>query len=556
MKSIRFLAAIFLILAMAGPSCQKFNLNTDDLDIKLDLNVIKTNIMVQFIDAATGEPVGFNDGKKVEVSIFGPDSQWVVDNSGKRMQKMYSAAGYLTCGLDPYNAKPTPNDPVSLILVADVDGYVSTSMPITLRSEGSHDFVVNMVDLAFPPDGVVVTARDNSGSTVGGKLVKDMDMSTDNSDVNMKIPAGTEIRDAQGNLLDGKLKTTIVHFNPVRDSALRCFPGGLNVDVNKEGGERENGAFFSAGFVAIDIKDESGRKAAKFGGGKLDLNLAIDDKVKNPETGQSVKAGDKVPLWSYDERNGKWTFEKTTEIHQTPAGLRAEAQLEHLSYWNLDWFETSCDFIEIFFTTADASKSGETGWGYGLYFTATLTGSDEFRTDGYFSGYPELTGTQTILNTEALQSVPRNRQITLTFHAQEGTTPLWNIPEPITYDFCSSTPVEVPLTPNNSATGGGGDQTLTITFNIDIYCTDVGASASIPDGILLRYRLKGSSSWGTCTASGGTFTVAGLQQNKIYEVQALYNQEWVPTPGFEYFVEPSSVTVLTKNIRFEIDCGV
>jgi hypothetical protein len=50
-------------------------------------------------------------------------------------------------------------------------------------------------------------------------------------------------------------------------------------------------------------------------------------------------------------------------------------------------------------------------------------------------------------------------------------------------------------------------------------------------------------------------TIAGLQQNKLYEVQALYNNVWVPDPAFEYLVETSAQTEVSKNLRFEINCG-
>jgi len=507
------------------------------------------------VDPATGELIGFNDGKQVQINVFGPDSQWVVNTSGEYRNEFLTSSGYMTAGLDPYHAKPTPNDPVQLTLVAQLDGYLSTSMSLTLVGEGSHDYVINMVNMEAPPEGVSVAQFGDIGSSTSGKIDENIEISTQDNEVSVKLNEGTDIRDEAGKPLQGKLAMSIAYFNPTKSEALSSFPGGLSVEVNKEDNSNSKGAFFSAGFVAIDITDEGGKQASKFSGGTMDIDLAIDEDIKNPESGQSVRAGDLVPLWSYDDKTGKWAFEKTVEIKQTPSGLRTNAQMQHLSYWNLDWFESACDYIEIFFTTTDATKAGQNGWGYGLLFVATLTGSEEFRSEGYFSGYPELAGNRTTLNTEILQSVPLGQQVTLTFYNQEGTTPLWNLPDPITYDFCASTPVEVPLTPNPNATGGSGSSTLTIQFTVEIYCTDQGASASIPDGILLRYRLKGSSTWGTVTANGGTVTIAGLQQNKLYEVQALYDNEWVPDPAFEYLVETSTQTEVSKNLRFELVCG-
>jgi len=553
MKKLKILFAFATILAFAGPSCDKFSLNPDDLDITLDMSIIKTTITVQFLDAASGELVGFDDGKQVLINVFGPDSQWVVNTTGNRRNQFLSAAGYMTAGFDPYNAKPTPNDPVELTLVANLDGYVPTSLPISLISEGSHDFVVNMVNVEAPPEGVSVDRLADVGSTSDGRVNENIEINTAGNEVNIKLNEGTEIRDEAGQPLQGKLDVSVAYFNPTKAQALSCFPGGLSVQVSNESGTKESGAFFSAGFVAVDITDENGKQASTFGGGNMEMDLAVDGKIINYETGEPVQAGDRVPIWSYDDKTGEWAFEKYTYLTLAPDGLRATAHMQHLSYWNLDWLNVACAMVELYFTTQDPALAQQ--WAYNLWFKAILSASEENRTQGYFSGFPELTGTRTDLNTEVLQGVPLYREVIVSFYDQPGTTPLWNLPGPVTINISGNTAIEVPLTPNPNATGSGGTQTLTITFNVTIFCTDQGASAVIPDGTLLRYRKKGETTWGTITATGGTVTIAGLQQNQMYEVQALYDGEWVPTPVYEYFVESSSSTVLTKDLHFEIVCG-
>jgi len=555
MKNIRFIAAFTLIVLMAGPSCQKFNLNTDDLDMKINLDVIKTSITIQFRDANTDELVGMENGQQVAISIFGPDSQWVVNTSGERKAYYFSAAGFAKVGLDPYNAKPTPADPVKFTVVAELGGFLATSLPVNLMAEGTHDFVIKMVQIASPPDGVDISVKDNVTTASNGRLSNDLIVTTDNSDVKVTLPSGTEMTDINGNKLQGDLDVVVAHFNPTEEEALSAFPGGLDVDVTTQSGSQANGVFVSAGFVAIEITDASGRKASNFTNGQLNLNAPIDPGVINPETGLPVQAGDQIPLWSYNTKTGQWAYETTVTSFATPSGLRTEAQLSHLSYWNLDWLEAACAFVELFFTSSDQTKTGEGGWGYGIYFYATLAGSNQFRTDGYFSGYPEPTGTRTENNTEVLQSVPLNRQVTITFYYPDGTTPLWNLPAPITYDLCASSPIEIPLTPNPDATGGGGNQTLTISFDITIECIDNPGIAVTPNDVLLRYRQKGSSSWSFVTASLGKFIVAGLIPGKVYEVQALYNNDWTPAPPFEYTVEPSTETQVSKSITFQVECG-
>lgn len=554
MRPIRILSALILILAMAGSSCDKFNLNTDDLDITLDMSVIKTFVNLQFKDAATGDLIGFDDYRQVEVTVFGPDSQWVVNTSGYRTNQFFSTAGFMTAGLDPYNAIPSAENPVELTFVARLEGFLPTSIPIRLIYEGDHDFIINMVYLEAPPSGVLVERHEDVGNSSGGTLNEEINLITSKNEVSLRLPEGTEIRDKLGNPLQGKLDVSVAYFNPTKSDALACFPGGLSVEVNSQDGDKAEGAFFSAGFVAIDLTDESGKEAATFTGKNLELDMAIDEGIINYETGEPVKAGDMVPIWSYNEETGDWTFEKYTYITASPTGLRATANMPHLSYWNFDWFTTACAMLELYFTTQDPDKAEQ--WGYNLMMNAVISSMEnDFQMRGLSSGFPAISGAKTATNTEVFQGVPLYREITITFENQTGTTPLWLAPAPVTFTLTGNSMIEVPLTPNPDATGTGGSQTQTITFNVTIYCTDQGINALIPNGTILRYRIVGTAEWSTVTATGGTVVVAGLQPGKMYETQALYNGQWEPSPAYTYWVEQSAETILTRNLRFEIVCG-
>lgn len=59
---------------------------------------------------------------------------------------------------------------------------------------------------------------------------------------------------------------------------------------------------------------------------------------------QKVKAGDSYPVWSFDEITGKWVFEANGTVRdKTPASasnFEVVFQSTHLSYWNLDYFES------------------------------------------------------------------------------------------------------------------------------------------------------------------------------------------------------------------------
>ena len=56
--------------------------------------------------------------------------------------------------------------------------------------------------------------------------------------------------------------------------------------------------------------------------------------------GNVVAIGDEVPIWSYDEDTGKWSYEKVgivQDLDLSDGLYDVVYSLNHLSYWNLDW---------------------------------------------------------------------------------------------------------------------------------------------------------------------------------------------------------------------------
>ncbi len=80
----------------------------------------------------------------------------------------------------------------------------------------------------------------------------------------------------------------------------------------------------------------------------VSVQIGIKPNTNNPITGTTVRAGDVIPLWSYDENNGNWKFEGNYTVN-SKIGLGGNQELfikkddvTHLSWYNLDWFFNSC----------------------------------------------------------------------------------------------------------------------------------------------------------------------------------------------------------------------
>ncbi|MDP3462239.1 MAG: hypothetical protein Q8S18_05550 [Bacteroidales bacterium] len=337
------LSILLMVTIFTGLSCKKLKDVTDGAKLIVDFNIIETSIDVKLYDAKTGQLIGFDDDKSVTITITGSDKNGVLDATGLQPanNQYLSQKGILGLALNP-NSEYTPSSmrTVSFNIVARLEGYLTTSQHVSLSATGKNFVRINMVALDNPPDGVTVLNESGLGNVFNGQLEESVVVTTPGNMAELTIPAGITMKDADGIALSGPLDILLVHFDNTVDEAMSAFPGGLMTNVNLMDGSTADGMFFSAGFVAIEIRDGSGRQAKTFENGTLGLISVVGDNTFNPEAQRNVAAGDVIPLWSYDEETGMWTEEDELIIESNEGSFQISAQLSHLSYFNFDWFWT------------------------------------------------------------------------------------------------------------------------------------------------------------------------------------------------------------------------
>ena len=544
MKNLKYFILTIAMIGLVGPGCQEFKFDANDLELGIDLDIVKTNFAISFIDATTERLIGEESDLTVLVSIHGQDADHVMDPSGILGKEYNSAGGSLSISVDPYNVVPSEDDPVKFTLVAELEGYLPTSQSIQAFTEGTFDYEIQLMEIVNPPEGVEVKQVENAGEVEEGEIKEDIEVKTEGDEVVIKVEQGTEIKDAEGNPLEGQLDVTLVHFSPTEEEAIESFPGGLTVSVESESGEQEDGNFITAGFVAIEITDENGNKAANFEQGELELDIEIDPEVVNPDTGETVQPGDQVPLWSYNEENGEWTFEDVVTVRATPEGkLRTTTQIHHLSWYNLDWFGFgACSSSRrLVFRSTEIGAIGRAA-AFDIYMYRQVS-------SGYIF-YKKITFRGVASGTYPTQW---NQYLRLAW------VPPWNFKSVIIpYDYCGNPLFQQPA-----------DQYLNLCewqdYHIDITpiplkdvfvevyinCSDTGIRTKPSQSIYSRYRAKGSNCWNYRWVHNGEITITGVQENTTYELQAYYQNRWQPSAPYEKYIGTET------NVVFEpvIICG-
>jgi hypothetical protein len=375
-----------------------------------DLLAGRVAVPVKVVDARTGTVLS------VPVSLRVSD-----DDAGQDFHEtngLNSNNGLITLMLKP---GVTAAGPVALRLIAQAEGYFTGGAAVELDANAG-EVLIRLVSMTAgaQPEGVAVASQAGVTAAADGALQTAINLNAEaaNAAANgagttFTLPVGTVLRDADGNALSGALTVDIAYFSPTTDESLAAFPGGFSPGtVMDAGGNPSEGYFITAGFLAVDIVDASGRKAHLLSQ-PASMTIQIPAGTHNPETGNAVAAGDTIPVWSHDERSGQWSHEQVATVVAAADGsgnFEVTFTVNHLSYWNLGWYsESTCDPTLNFTGITEMPKDG-------LFVEAT--------SNGYFH-YQDSTVFNDLSN--QVRSMPTDIPITLTAFAERYGVPLGSV---------------------------------------------------------------------------------------------------------------------------------
>jgi len=327
---------------------------TSDSDQALMTSIDSRTLTIQVLDAESLEPIE----ESVSLSFYAPNElelAHLLSNEGDAFsngQLIITNNGTTRVLID--NSFSDQTSPINFRIQASASSYFSGGSSVmvdpTQKKDGQQLVTLKLVNKTTPTAGVTVVS-DTSHVATNGVLDSELVVKTDNG-IGITLPADTELKDANGNLLSGKLSIEIAYFDPTKDGALDSFPGGFSVgrDTTMIDGSNGDGFFMTAGFLAVDIIDENNQKAHHLGT-NANLVFRIPSDLINPETGEPIKVGDIIPVWSHDETTGQWGMHGQEDtVAKDDQGLYLSTQTDHLSYWNLDWHYSAKCMRQVNFT--------------------------------------------------------------------------------------------------------------------------------------------------------------------------------------------------------------
>lgn len=422
--------------------------------IKLMLNLKERNTTVSVVvrDAATGDVIGFDDDTvTLDVTFSGLDGLVIINMINEEVTQLKDLDNGLFNFAIRDEIEPGPESPVIFRMNINVDGYLPQSQLVVIDGNGENVVDVEMIRSANPPEGVVIrqnvpigttspqgvtsepitfsslddeNASRFSGAGAGAGTLSDNlppnpPISIISPSVRFFIEAGTQIKDEDGNPLQGGLRATFVYFGPNS----RVFP---NFGAANRGGTIGDALFEYRGVVQATIQDESGRTARLFDP-PIDVTMTYPASTVDTEEFESWTGGQPRP--------NTWVFSQMVSITELEDSF---GRSFNQSVMSLPEFP----LMTMIGNAIPACLSGAT-----VRFTGTklrleggLFRADNDRYVGYYNAVRRTVGDETVTETR-FRTVPRNVPVRAEVRNMNGTL----IDTFDVSDLCAQTELTVPV---------------------------------------------------------------------------------------------------------------
>ncbi len=511
MKKLALYIVAFILLGGIG-SCEN---PLKDFELAINTQVINNYATLRIVDA------NGNNINGVSVSLVSGDTEDIYNMNGHKDFK--PTDNLVTFGLDP-KRMVAAGAPVNFRASIAANGYTTqvVSVSITENSTGIETVVLNKPSQT--PEGVEeVTQTFALGPN--GETTEVITVSLASADgegqVGISIPAGTQFRDADGNLLSGSnLQVTVGSLDAGNTDAQSMLPGGsLRSDqVVLEGGATAAGAFSPAAITEINmvINGISVRQFSQ----PLTVSLPVSADYVSPVSGQAIAAGGSFDIFSNSSDDGIWRFEQDVNVSgSASSGFNVDFPITHLTFFLAGEFAEACSADRAINFTGDWMENSSS---YPVTVEA-IWGGNVIASAQYSISANSATISLTNLPAEGVNIVVRNSNgdvLAETIAASCGQTTKIALPDP------------------------GNPANPTSTLQLYVRCPDKTDPITLLPTFQLYYRSSGTGAYqylGTVT-NGFLRTTLLRTDGTKYDFKAIWNNRVKVVTGKE-IQEDNTATV-------------
>lgn len=343
-----------------------------DFNLQISTEVINNYATLRVVD------IDGNNIPGVTATLSSGDMQDIYNMSGVKDFKLVD--NLLTLGLDP-SRTPTADNPVRFRVQFSAPGYNSQIIPVSITDASSGIQTVVLLKPTVIPDGAEETSENIDLSPTGSTLVEtsiELPAANGKGEMSMAIPAGTQFKDASGNVIVGSnVQVTIASIDGENEDAVNLLPGGdLRSDAVQlaVGGNPVSGTFSPLAITNINMM-VNGVEIRQFNQ-PIIVSMPVPSNYVNPSTGQPIAAGDIFQIFS-NSGDGVWRFEQNSTITGSAAtGYQVSFPVSHLTFFMAAQFGQSCSSDRSITFQGDWMNNGTTApiqvdviWGSKVIYT-------------------------------------------------------------------------------------------------------------------------------------------------------------------------------------------
>ncbi len=503
------LLAIVLLLSVSYFGCDIKN-PVDGLAVIFNTLPINTTASVQVVDAKTGEQVGYQNSETVTIAFQGKDKDKIINLIEEPVTSLKTKTGVANFAIKN-DVTPTAANPVKFTIVVSANGYISNSIPVTIKSSGDKSYSINMVKTSAPPQGSSTSDEtnvptDQSGNVTTETTVQTNEESTSGGTASVTIPSGTQVSDSEGRPVKGNLSLTAYYVNPNSGNDLTSLPGGsLSASVVDQQGTTQDGFIEPMALASFDLTNDSGEQIHNFSS-PIELTMEIPAGTINKSTNEIIKNGDSVPVYSYDQDNGVWKYETdgVAEGPNSKGNFDVKFQTTHLSWWLVATLNTTtiCNKNLVLNVVGDFTSLEVKLYADNTYMTSV-----------------NLTSNQKHFEFQNL-SIPSNTPVKAVAYSRLEC-PAQQVGSVEVSDLCSVDTVNLDVSSSSDI--------VDVNVQTTAICRDRDPELRFrPDGYAI-YIDNGCSLIQVGTLHDGAITLKGFKLNSSYTFKLEYKEAWYDT---------------------------
>lgn len=326
-KYIHKKTVIFTLAILGIVSCTEFLDKIEDFNIGVTNAIFEQTAVIELTEVF-GNQQDIID-TDFTITFSGADADKLVNEAGEF--KINENDGFIQLSVNPN--KSTGVKELNFDVTVSGGNYRTQTYPITLKDTASY-IALDLEKVYIPKPIEDYSDKKESTNSLNGNtntnsIIVATTRSKSISKSSIEIKANTIFKDANNNPISGNsLNIELIDISTV---AQEDIPNDTKVFKDASGLEITDKEVALSNITSINMNVDN--VAVKKFNNAIEVAIELPNTALNPITGATLKAGDKLPIYTNEDNENDWTYqgEGTVEVSNTAGYFNIKFETTHLS---------------------------------------------------------------------------------------------------------------------------------------------------------------------------------------------------------------------------------